>query len=78
MAMKRDVLPDARIKKAMGHWTLRTFDTATPEGAALAATHRVTATPTMIALDLGGRERSRSEDLLSVEDMLAAIPREPK
>lgn len=73
-AMKRDVLPDPRVQKRLHGWTVRVYDTATPDGAALAAVMRVSATPVLIAFDPSRHEISRSEDLLTVTEMLQAIP----
>jgi hypothetical protein len=72
--VKRDVLPDDRVQKRLSPWTLRVYDTATPEGAAMAAALHVDATPVLTFIDDHGREISRNEDALTVPEMLAGIP----
>jgi thiol:disulfide interchange protein len=71
--VKRVVLSDPIVQAAISDWDYRAVDTAEPAAAALAARHRVSVTPVLVAFDRQGRELLRSEDIETSAKLLAVI-----
>jgi hypothetical protein len=71
--VKRVVLSDPDVQAAITAWDYRAVDTAEPAAAALAARHRVSVTPVLVAFDREGRELLRSEEIETSAKLLAVI-----
>ena len=71
--VKRVVLSDPFVQSAIAYWDYRAVDTAEPAAAALAARHRVSVTPVLVAFDREGRELLRSEEIETSAKLLAVI-----
>ncbi len=67
------VLSDPLVQSAIAYWDYRAVDTAEPAAAALAARHRVSVTPVLVAFDREGRELLRSEEIETSAKLLAVI-----
>jgi hypothetical protein len=69
---KRTIAGSPAVQRAMRGWEYEVVDTATADGARLAAAFHVSLVPVLIGVD-GGRELFRSEEVDTAEQILAAI-----
>lgn len=68
---KNSIQESPRLQRAIRSWSYKVVDTASPEGAQLAAENRVTLVPVLVGFD-GERELFREEDI-DTADKIAAI-----
>ena len=71
--VKEHVLSVDSIKRALANLKFESVDTATPEGAFLAARHRVDSTPVLLGFDCSDNEVFRSADLENPADVLKLL-----
>lgn len=68
--VKTYVITNDKVHSEMASWNFIVIDTSYAEDAQIAARHRVSNTPTIIVYNPSGHEVFRSEDILTINDML--------